>query len=188
MAPRTTPGGSSDSDPQPRRRRAAAQPTPEGVHVKLDNAELSDEEKKALDEERKDATGNLQGKAPVETKSERRVRLMLEGTSPQAKHHPTVRGGICDFCGIIDPKKPSEVQYLLCPHYRDLAEQESVPGYKGLRCSYCPMGLNAANLTDILLHRIFQVYELLEKPGELIVCCDDLRCRDKHIRRFTTAA
>lgn len=41
------------------------------------------------------------------------------------KSHPRNVGGICEWCGVLDWSKPSEVQYTLCPHFKKEHEQES---------------------------------------------------------------
>jgi hypothetical protein len=109
---------------------------------------------------------------------QRVIERRVAGGGPRAHRHPNVRGGICDFCGVLDSKKPSLVQYRLCKHYSDLPDP-------GLQCTYCPEGVD---VDDVILHRVLTVYELADKPGELIVHCDDYNCRQKHLQRFTAVA
>ena len=43
-------------------------------------------------------------------------------TVPATRRWPQVRGGICEFCGVIDKDVRSEDQYKLCPHFRNIGQ------------------------------------------------------------------
>src|SRR5690348_15635433 len=60
-----------------------------------------------------------------------RLERKLENYLPEATKFPSIRGGICEFCGVIDSKVPSWQQWTLCKHYS---------GLKEIKCSYCPPG------------------------------------------------
>ena len=91
---------------------------------------------------------------------------------PVTRRLPQVRGGICEFCGTVDPNLPSEKQYLLCPHYRGIGE---------IRCSYCPA---TANPTDIVLKSVMNVAGSPTNPNQLVVWCNSYDCSRKHSARF----
>ncbi len=91
-------------------------------------------------------------------------------SEPYTHRYPQVIGGVCEFCGILDPNTPSEFQYKLCPHYRGM----------DLRCSYCPDHKNPdeVNKTTIL--------NIHDHPtnGTLVVVCKAFDCSEKHLSRF----
>lgn len=84
---------------------------------------------------------------------------------------PKVKGGVCDYCGVIDPNQPSHMQYKLCPHYRG----------KQLSCSYCPA---SKNQDDIIEHSTMRVLQSPDNPRKLLVYCDSFNCRKAHEDRF----
>lgn len=87
---------------------------------------------------------------------------------------PKVRGGICDFCGVIDPNVPSQFQYKLCGHYRG----------KQLACSYCPA---SKDIDDVIYHSNLRVLQHPDNPRKLIVHCDSYECLKKHEERWKVA-
>ncbi len=88
--------------------------------------------------------------------------------------YPEVRGGICEYCGVIDGNYPSEYQYKLCAHYRG----------KQLACSYCP---SSKNVDDVINHAVLRIIQHPDKPNKLIVCCDSYECRKAHENRWQIA-
>lgn len=92
-------------------------------------------------------------------------------TEPYTRRLPQVRGGICEFCGVIDPSVPSEQQYKLCPHFRGMQ----------LRCSYCD---ETKNPDEIVGHSTLNVAEHPDNPDKLIVWCDSYSCSRAHESRF----
>lgn len=96
-------------------------------------------------------------------------------TSPMVGKYPTVRAGICDRCGVMDPNYPSIHQYKLCPHYRG----------KQLACSYCP---NTVDPDEVIAHSIMEIYDSPTNPNELVVHCNHTTCLDKHYKRFQANA
>lgn len=90
---------------------------------------------------------------------------------PYTRRHPQVRGGICEFCGVLDRNVPSEHQYKLCPHYRGMQ----------LRCSYCN---ESKNPDDVIGHSVLNVAEHPDDTNKLIVWCDSYECSRAHEARF----
>jgi len=98
-----------------------------------------------------------------------------DATAPYSHRSPQVRGGICEFCGVIDPNQPSQYQYKLCPHYRGMQ----------LRCTYCPPTKDS---DDVIYHATLNVAEHPDNPDKLVVWCDSYECSKKHIERFKVSA
>ncbi len=94
---------------------------------------------------------------------------------PMVRRYPEVRGGICEFCGVINPSKPSTEQYKLCPHFKDIGE---------LRCSYCDA---TKNPEEVIYKSVMNTYEHPDNPAKLVVVCDNFTCIQKHQERFQTA-
>jgi hypothetical protein len=92
-------------------------------------------------------------------------------TVAHTRRWPQVRGGVCEFCGVLDKDIPSEFQYRLCPHFRGME----------LACSYCPA---TKNPDDVVYHANLNVAEHPDKPGTLVVWCDSYECSRKHLERF----
>lgn len=92
-------------------------------------------------------------------------------SEPYTRRLPQVRGGVCEYCGILDPNVPADQQYKLCPHYRGME----------LRCSYCD---ESKDPTDVIGHSILNVAEHPDKPDTWIVWCNSYTCSDKHLKRF----
>lgn len=90
---------------------------------------------------------------------------------PYTRRYPQVRGGTCEFCGVLDKNVPSEHQYKLCPHYRGMQ----------LRCSYCDA---TKDPDQIVYHSNINVAEHPDNPDKLIVWCDSYECSRAHEARF----
>ena len=93
-------------------------------------------------------------------------------TEPYTRRLPQIRGGICEFCGVIDHNVPSQFQYQLCPHFRGLGE---------MRCSYCD---EAQNPTEVVLHAVLNIAEHPNNPDQLVVWCNSYKCSKAHEDRF----
>lgn len=113
--------------------------------------------------------------APATLPRQMRVERTGDLPSPVSRRFPQVRGGICEYCGVIDRDQPSQYQYKLCNHYRGLQ----------LQCSYCPVGKDP---DDIIYHANLNVAEHPEKPGTLIAWCDSFDCSKKHLERWGYAS
>ncbi len=85
---------------------------------------------------------------------------------------PQIRGGTCEYCGVLDPNVPAQFQYQLCPHFRGLGE---------MRCSYCDDSKNPA---DVIGHSILNIAEHPDHPDQLVVWCNSYECSRKHENRF----
>ena len=109
-------------------------------------------------------------RAPVTKKIERQGNK----AEPYTQYWPQVRGGICEFCGVLDQKIPSEQQYKLCPHFRGME----------LRCSYCD---ESKNPDDVIYHGVLNIHGHPNDPSTLVVVCDSFTCSQKHIERFKRA-
>jgi hypothetical protein len=93
-------------------------------------------------------------------------------TEPVTRRYPEVRGGVCEFCGILDHNVPSEFQYKLCPHFRNIGT---------LRCSYCD---ETKDSNDVVGHSVLRVAGHPDNPDKLIVWCDSYNCSRAHEARF----
>ena len=111
---------------------------------------------------------------PVEQPQPRQRMIERQGVRTEAytRRLPQIRGGICEFCGVMDNKVPSQFQYQLCPHFRGLGE---------MRCSYCD---ETQNPVDVILHAVLNIAEHPDKPNELVVWCNSYKCSGKHETRF----
>ena len=109
--------------------------------------------------------------APIDTANSKRIERQGSKAEPYTQRYPQVRGGICEYCGVIDPNQPSEYQYRLCAHYRGMA----------LRCSYCP---ESKNPDEIIGHHTLNVAGHPSDPGTIIAWCDSYECSRKHEARF----
>lgn len=103
----------------------------------------------------------------------RQLRVERQGdvSSPVTARYPQVRGGTCEYCGVIDPRQPGDQQYKLCPHYRGMP----------LRCTYCPASKDA---DDVVAHSVLNVAGHPSDPSALVVWCDSFECSRAHERRF----
>lgn len=115
--------------------------------------------------------------APVTEPRRRQKQVERQGSvsAPQVVRMPEVRGGICEFCGVLDVNTPSEYQYKLCPHFR---------GQGDLRCSYCPDGKDPY---EIIGHSVLNIYEHPNNPDQWVVVCNSYDCTKRHRERFLTA-
>ncbi len=100
-----------------------------------------------------------------------RLDVAVEQTEIPAKRWPDIRGGICEFCGIMDSTQPAWDQFKLCPHYKSM----------DVRCIYCPVG---TDMDDVVKGRTIKVRERLDKPGVLTMWCTDFKCEQAHWTRF----
>lgn len=112
--------------------------------------------------------------APVYTPAPQPKRLERQGgkSEPFVHHMPEIRGGICEWCGVLDPNVPSQFQYQLCPHFRGLGE---------MRCSYCN---ESKNPTEVITRAVLHVMDHPYNPNQLIVVCNSYECEKAHQDRF----
>lgn len=95
-------------------------------------------------------------------------------TSGITETFPEVRGGICEYCGVIDGNHPSHMQYRLCPHYRGM----------DLRCTYCPASKDSEEITN---HSVLRILKHPEKSNTLLIHCNSFECLEKHKKRWQVA-
>jgi hypothetical protein len=95
------------------------------------------------------------GESVEETIKQRVTKLVTEPKVAGMVGFPTIRGGVCEFCGV----KAEE-----CPHYKDAI----------VHCSYC------GEKTD----RRMNVASLSSDPNTLIVFCANYACEKAHAERF----
>ena len=116
----------------------------------------------------------VESAVPVFTPPPPRHTIERQGgyTEPMTRRLPQIRGGVCEFCGILDKNVPSHFQYQLCPHFRGLGE---------MRCSYCN---EAMNPLDVIKQGVINVAEHPDNPDKLVVWCNSYVCSGKHIARF----
>ncbi len=123
--------------------------------------------------ERENAHDTVKPVAPTNWVMPRQKQLERHGdqSSPTTVFFPQVRGGVCEYCGVLDGAYPSEYQYKLCPHYRGMQ----------LRCTYCSA---TKNQDEVINHTVLRVAEHPDNPDKLVVWCDSYECSKKHTERF----
>ena len=98
-------------------------------------------------------------------------------TVPYTKMYPLVRGGLCDWCGVLDKNQPSTYQYKLCPHFRGMGDIE---------CSYCDQ---TKDPIEVIRHSVMKIHDhpydkdQFGRPN-IVVVCDSYDCSTKHRARF----
>jgi len=97
---------------------------------------------------------------------------------PVTRRLPQVRGGVCEYCGIIDNKVPSQFQYKLCPHFREIVESL---GGGPIRCSYCDANKDP---DEVIGFSKMNIAEHPDRPGTFIAWCDQYKCSRAHEQRF----
>ena len=113
-----------------------------------------------------------------------KVEMRVEQGVMAAKVLPQIVAGVCEFCGpglynprtspmklVEDWRVDPDTQIGKCQHYNGIK----------MRCSYCPISTDFKNNVE---HRRHNVFVSPLNPQELIVVCDDMRCQDKHTKRF----
>jgi hypothetical protein len=103
-----------------------------------------------------------------------RVTIERQGVRSEAvtRRWPQVRGGLCEWCGVMDVNVPSQFQYQLCPHFREIGP---------LRCSYCD---ETKDPDEVVGHHNLNIAEHPDKPNSLVVWCDSYDCSRRHEARF----
>ena|SRR3990167_5524311 len=111
---------------------------------------------------------------PAQVYQPRQKTIERQGvrSEPYTRRYPQVRGGLCEYCGVLDVNVPSEQQYKLCPHFRTIGE---------LRCSYCD---ETKDPVEIVGHHVLNIAEHPENPDKLVVWCNSYDCSRRHEARF----
>lgn len=104
----------------------------------------------------------------------RNMRVERAGTvsAQYSTRWPQIRGGTCEFCGVLDPYTPAQYQYKLCSHFRGMTA----------RCTYCPENKDP---DEIVYHSNMNVATHPDNPGTIIMWCNSYACSDAHIKRFS---
>lgn len=105
----------------------------------------------------------------------KRIERQGFSTEPYTRRYPEVRGGICEYCGVVDKNVASEHQYKLCEHFRGMQ----------LACSYCA---NEKDPNDVIYHSKMNIYDHPTDPNSLVVVCDSYECTRRHQQRFVRSA
>ena len=92
-------------------------------------------------------------------------------SSPMVKTYPRILGGTCEYCGTVDQNYPGEVQYKLCPHYKDM----------DMKCIFCPL---TKDHSEIVRNSIMKVIEDPRNPGHLVTLCGSYECTQKFEKMF----
>jgi hypothetical protein len=108
---------------------------------------------------------------PYEAPRQFAVERRGSKTESQTRRWPSVHGGVCEFCGILDSNIPSQYQYKLCPHFRGME----------LRCSYCDENKDP---DDVIYHSNLNIAAHPSDPYTMVVWCDSYECSKRHIERF----
>lgn len=95
-------------------------------------------------------------------------------SEPVTERFPQIRGGICEFCGVLDQLTESKFQYKLCPHYRGMQAQ----------CTYCP---ESKDPDDVVYHETLNVAAHPDHPDRLVMWCGSFNCSQAHLKRFKRA-
>lgn len=106
----------------------------------------------------------------------RQMRIERQGSrsEPYTQRFPQIRGGVCEFCGVLDGNVPSQYQYKLCPHYRGMQA----------RCTYCP---ESKDPDEVVYHANMNVATHPDNENILIMWCDAYECSRAHEARFKKA-
>ncbi len=96
---------------------------------------------------------------------------------PYTHHYPEVRGGVCEWCGVIDSRQDSRVQYTLCDHFKNFGL---------LQCSYCD---ESKDPNDVIYKHTLNIHDHPYEKDSYgqplkVVVCDSYECSEKHLARF----
>lgn len=111
--------------------------------------------------------------APYVAPLPRNMRVERSGnvSTQYSTRWPQIRGGTCEFCGVLDPNTPGQYQYKLCPHFRGMQAW----------CTYCPPNKDP---DEVNYHAVLNVATNPNNPQEVIMWCNSTECSDAHIKRF----
>lgn len=92
----------------------------------------------------------------------------------QSRKFPTIYGGVCEECGVIDNNQPGEAQYKLCKHYQG----------RDMRCSFCK---ESADHDEVIRMSTLLVKEDPYAPGQLVTLCGSYECTRKFEAKYHIA-
>lgn len=106
----------------------------------------------------------------------RNMKIIAPGESSeiQTRIFPTIYGGVCEACGVIDNNYPGHVQYKFCPHYKGM----------NMKCSFCK---ESADHDDIVRMSKMLVKEDPYSPGRLVTLCGSFECTTKFNAKYHVA-
>ncbi len=101
------------------------------------------------------------------------MRLTPPGESsyPMSRRFPEIRGGVCEYCGVIDKNYPGDQQYKLCPHYKGM----------NMKCVFCP---DSKDHDEVVRASKMIVMEDPYSPGNLVTLCGSYECTRKFEKKF----
>lgn len=114
--------------------------------------------------------------APYVSPLPRNMRVERSGniSAQYSTRWPQIRGGTCEFCGVLDGNVPAQYQYKLCPHFRGMPA----------RCTYCPENKDP---DEIVYHAVLNVATHPDDPSTVIMWCNASSCAEAHLKRFSRA-
>lgn len=96
-------------------------------------------------------------------------------SAPMTARFPRIIGGVCEKCGVIDSNQASEVQYTLCPHFRNMGL---------VRCEYCDPSKDPMEVIRVAnMNVAFSPNSTAENP-KVMAWCNSLKCADAHLARY----
>lgn len=110
--------------------------------------------------------------AHIEPPRQKTIERRGVRTEAYTQRYPQIRGGTCEFCGVLDRNVPASFQYQICPHFRGMGE---------MRCSYCD---ESKNPTDVVINSVLNIAVHPNNPDQLVVWCNSYECSRKHEARF----
>lgn len=100
-----------------------------------------------------------------------RIGAPGEATELRTRTFPTIYGGVCEACGVLNNNYPGQVQYKFCEHYKGL----------NLKCSFCK---ESADHDDIVRMSAMLVKEDPYTPGTLVTLCGSYECTKKYEAKY----
>lgn len=94
-----------------------------------------------------------------------------ESTTLASRSFPEIRGGICEYCGVINPSYPGDIQYKFCPHYAGME----------MKCSFCK---ESADHPNVVRMSKMLVREDPYAPGQLVTLCGSYECTKKFEQKY----
>ncbi len=101
------------------------------------------------------------------------MKLTKPGESNElvVRQFPWIKGGVCDYCGVIDPAYPGHQQYKLCQHYQG----------RDMKCVFCK---ETADHDDVIRMSQMKVIEDPYAPGHLATMCGSYECTKKFRAKY----
>ena len=101
------------------------------------------------------------------------MRLTRPGESNEivTRTFPNIKGGTCEYCGVIDPNYPGNVQYKFCQHYKG----------REMKCVFCKETVDHA---DVVRMSDLLVKEDPYSPGTLVTLCGSYECTRKYKAKY----